>query len=210
MPVYIPAVQQKPGVWRGGHVCEIFRDPADADYPNGDYRLWAGTATIERSADYSYFVNAERLHILLAGDGLRLRFREPEQTITLASQESYTFSGVRPLHVDLLGAPVFAFNLIYRQGLSSGAVFVPLTSTPQLYTIHTEASIARTQIFYVVSGTVALESAGGERVMGQGDTLLWDMRGPSTQPLYLQSQMAAALLLLAYVAEPNAHPTISA
>ncbi len=210
MPVHIPAVEQKPGIWRGGQVHEIVRDPPDGDYPDGDYRLWVGSATIERSADYSYFANAERLHILLSGDGLRLHFREPEETVVLASQEFHTFSGERPLHAEVVGAPVFAFNLIYRQGLTSGAAFVPLVSAPHHHTIHAEAGIVRTQIVYLVSGQVAVDSAGGERVMGQGDTLLWDMNGPSTQHLCFQSQTAEALLLFAHVAEPSAHPTTSA
>lgn len=208
--VCIPATDQKPGIWRGGQVHEIVRDPADADYPDGDYRFWVGTATVERSADYSYFPHAERLHILLSGDGLRLHFREPNETVSLRNQEFHTFSGECPTHAEVLGAPVFAFNLLYRQGLASGAEFVPLTRTPHLYTIHMEAQIARTQIVYVVSGTVALESAEGERVMGQGDTLLWELNGPSTEHLCFQSQTTDALLLFAYVSGPNAQPTSSA
>ena len=210
MAVYIPSMEQKPGVWRGGQVYEIVRNPADADYPNGDYRLWAGTATIERSADYSYFANAERLHILLCGDGLRLHFREPEQTVALASHDSHTFSGARPLHAEVLGAPVFAFNLIYRQGLTSGVEFVALVKTPHLHTIHAEAGTACTQIVYVISGTVLLESADDERLMGQGDTLLWELTGPTTQELCFQSQTPNALLLLTFVSNSPTYPTTSA
>ena len=204
MTMVVPAAQLTPRLWRGGQTWEISRDPADADYPDGDYRLWVGTATIERSADYSYFADAERLHIHLGGGRLRLHF--PDATIDLAARQTCTFSGERPLHAELSGATVRAFNLVYRQGMTSGAEFVRLTGTSDRQTVRIEADTARTQIVHVVSGRVVLD----ERVLEQGDTLLWEITGPCTQQLHVHSQTPDAELLLAFVSDPPAQPVTPA
>ena len=203
MVVYIPGTQQKPGHWRGGQLHEIYRDPLQADFPKGSYRLWVGTATIERSSDYSYFPRAERLHILLSGDGLGLHFQEPGETVLLRAGEFHIFSGERPLHAEVLGAPVFAFNLVYRQWMTSGAEFVRLGAEPYQPTIQPQASGTRTEIVYVAAGRVAVAGAGADLILAQGDTLLWEPHGPATQHLTFQSETTDVLLLLTFVSDPG-------
>lgn len=211
MPLDIPFSQQTPGIWRGGQVHEIFRDPPGADYPNGDYHLWIGTATIECSADYSYFANAERLHILLDGGGLVLRFRDPEETILLTTGESYTFAGDRPLHATPAGDPVFAFNLIYRQGRSisaqsgaqSGARFVDAAEMPVVLPLPT-AGTKLTQIFYGVRGESCVESSQGHFLLQAGDTLIYPPVESAGTALRLVNFSADARLLLAHVTDPDA------
>jgi environmental stress-induced protein Ves len=203
MSLYIPAAEQKAGQWRGGQLHEIYRDPPQADFPKGSYRLWVGTATIERSSDYSYFPRAERLHILLSGDGLGLHFQEPGETVLLRAGEFHSFSGERPLHAEVLGSPVFAFNLVYRQGMTSGAEFVRLGAEPYQRPVPPQASGTRTEIVYVVAGRVAVTGAGEDRLLSPGDTLFWDNHGPATQRIAFQSKTADALLLCAFVSD---HP----
>ena len=201
MVVIIPAAEQKAGQWRGGQLHEIYRDPPQADFPNGDYRLWAGTATIEHSSDYSYFPRAERLHILLSGDGLGLHFQEPEETVLLRAGEFHIFSGARPLHAEVLGAPVLAFNLVYRQGMTSGAAFVRLGTEPFQPTPPAQTNGTRTEIVYVAAGRMAVTGAGENCLLSQGDTLLWDSHGPDRQRITFQSETADALLVCAFVAD---------
>ena len=216
MPLTIPFSQQRSGTWRGGQVNEIFRDPPEADYPNGEYRLWVGTATIERAAEYSHFANAERLHILLDGGGLALRFREPEETISLATGEWHTFAGDRPLQAVPAGDPVFAFNLIYRQGqrsgaqsgAQSGARFVTAAEMPVV--LPAPAASARlTQIVYGVAGESYVESSQGSFLLRAGDTLIYPPAESAETSLRLISHSPDAWLLLAHVLEPD-QPTTSA
>lgn len=213
-PLIIPRNAHKPGVWPGGRTAEIYRDPADADYPNGDYRLWVGTATIERSANYSHFPNAERLHILLDGDGLHLHFRQPDALVALAKGEWHTFCGARPLHAELLGGPVSAFNLIYRAGMSSSANLVDVGSDLPAWFSQAEAGVCVTQIAFVLPGPepepqVRVESAEETLLLGPGDALIWDLTGPDERELRLFSPSPARLLLVEVTDDPN-QPTASA
>lgn len=208
MPLHILFSQQQPGIWRGGQVHEIFRDPPGADYPNGDYRLWVGTATIERAAEYSYFARAERLHILLDGGGLTLRLREPAETVALATGGWYTFAGDRPLHATPVAGPVFAFNLIYRQGQRSGARFVDAAEMPVVLPAP-EANSRLTQILYGVWGESCVESSQGHIQMQPGDTLVYLPAESAGTSLRLISHSPDARLLVAHVREPI-QPTTSA
>ncbi|HEY5663518.1 MAG TPA: HutD family protein [Ilumatobacter sp.] len=207
MTVVVPAAQPTPRLWRGGRTWEIGRDPADADYPDGDYRLWVGRATIERSADYSHFAAAERLHVLLAGDGLRLHFRQPDATVELATRQACAFSGERPLHAELLGATVTAFNLVYRAGMTSGAGFVRLDGRPAAHTVTVAAGTTHTQIVHAVTGRAVLERSGGEHRLGEGDTALWNVSGPATERFVVRSDDGPAELLVAFVCDPPAPAT---
>lgn len=213
-PLIIPRTAHKPDVWRGGHFAEIYRDPADADYPGGHYRLWVGTATIERSADYSHFPNAERLHILLDGDGLNLHFRQPDALVALAKGEWHTFCGGRPLHAELLGAQVSAFNLIYRAGMSSSASFVDVGSDLLAWFSEAEAGVCVTQIVFVLPGPepepqVLVETDQENLLLGPGDVLVWDLTGPDLRELRLYSTPPARLLLVE-VTDGLPQPTTSA
>lgn len=212
MPLHIPFSQQLPGSWRGGQVNEIYRDPPGADYPNGDYRLWVGTATIERAADYSYFPRAERLHILLDGDGLTLRFDEPAETVHLATNRWYTFGGERPVHATPVAGPVFAFNLIYRMGqrssARSGARFVDAAEMPVVLPVPT-AGTHLTQILYGVRGESCVESSQGHFLLPAGDTLVYPPAESAGASLRLISHSPDARLLVAHLLETD-QPTTSA
>lgn len=212
MPVYIPFSQQLPGSWRGGQVHEIYRDPPDADYPNGDYRLWIGTATIERAADYSHFPRAERLHILVDGGGLDLQFRAPDERVPLASGDWYTFAGDRPLHATPVLGPVFAFNLIYRVGqqssANSGARFVDAAEMPVVLPVPA-ANTHLTQVVYGVRGESCVESSQDHFLLCAGETLVYPPAESAGVSLRLISRSPDARLLVAHVLEMG-QPTTSA
>lgn len=217
-PLYVPRNAQKPGLWPGGRIGEIYRDPPNAAYPLGDYRLWVGTATIERSADYSYFPQAERLHILLDGDGLDLHFRQPDAVVALRTGEWHTFSGERPLRAHLLGAAVSAFNLIYRAGMCSSARFVDLGAAGMGWRGRAVDGVRLTQIAYVLppllpapgpEPQMQVEGAQGRFLLGPEDTLIWDLTGPDERELCLFSPTPARLLLVE-VADGPPQPTTSA
>lgn len=208
MPLYIPFSQQQPDTWSGGQVHEIFRDPPEADYPNGDYRLWVGTATIERAADYSHFAQAERLHILLDGGGLNLRFGEPEDTIHLVAGGWHTFAGDRPLHVTPVHGPVFAFNLIYRLGQRSGARFIGAAEMPVILPVSV-VNARLTQIIFGVRGKSCVESSQGHFLVRAGDTLVYPSAESAKASLRLISRSPDARLLLTHVLNTD-QPTTSA
>ena len=198
MPLHIPFSQQLPGSWRGGQVNEIYRDPPGADYPDGDYRLWVGTATIERAADYSHFARAERLHILLDGGGLTLRFDEPAETVPLATSRWYAFAGDRPVHATPVAGPVFAFNLIYRMGQQSGARFIDAAEMP--VTLPAPAANTHfTQIIYGIRGESCVESSQGHFLLRAGDTLVYPPAESVETSLHLINFSADARLLLTHV-----------
>jgi|GEM_PF-2687824 len=202
MPLYVPFFQQQPGTWPGGQVHEIFRDPLGSDYPNGNYRLWVGTATIERPADYTHFANAERLHIPLAGRGLRLHFRQPDETTELATGESCTFSGERPLHAIPADGPVFAFNLIYRQGQISGARFVDVKAKRQALPLYAPPGADLTQIVYAVAGEFLVDGWGKSQLMRAGDTSIYRLTESAAATLFVTGRTPDASLLFAYVLTP--------
>jgi environmental stress-induced protein Ves len=111
-----------PGTWAGGSTRAIWADPPDSLGSPASARCWAGTATIERAAPYSFFAGRLRLHLPIRGRGLRLHFRDPAQTILLACGEPYRFDGEHPVEAALVDGPVVAFNLIYRADSFADAV----------------------------------------------------------------------------------------
>lgn len=215
MTTLIPLSSQRPGTWAGGAIGEICIEPAGAVFPGGDYRLWVGTATIERAANYSYFPGAERLHVLLSGGGLALTFTQPdgsiEERVELRTGESLVFDGERPLHARPLAGPVTAFNLVYARGQQSRATFMtagglsnaltPLTPAgsagpqiPNTPILHTR--ILYTRILYVVDGQVSVRVSQEQHRMNRGDTLMLSHTGPaSPEPIQTDGSQDARLLL---------------
>lgn len=205
MTTLIPLSSQRPGSWAGGAIGEIFREPADALFPGGDYRLWVGTATIERAANYSYFPGAERLHVLLSGGGLALTFTQPdgsiEERVELRTGESLVFDGERPLHARPLAGPVTAFNLVYARGQQSRATFMTAGGLSNALAPRFPAGPALTQILYtrilyVVDGQVSVRVSQEQYRMNRGDTLVLTHTGPDgPAPIQAGGSPDARLLL---------------
>lgn len=168
-----------PRTWAGGDISAIWSDPPDALGSPAAARCWAGTATIERAAPYSFFAGRHRLHLPIRGEGLRLHFRDPEQEILLPCGEAYRFDGERPLEAALVAGPVFAFNLIFCTDVLADARVATIGPEglhwPAAARAEPGAAVARTplRLVYGVAGSVVV-SAGEEQAatLERDDTLL--------------------------------------
>jgi environmental stress-induced protein Ves len=104
--------EQTPGSWGGGTTLAIYAEPPESIGSAGTARVWIGTATIERSADFSFLPGRMRVHMPIQGHGLRLHFQAPLETVALTSFAQHRFDGARPVHAELVDGPIAAFNLI--------------------------------------------------------------------------------------------------
>lgn len=149
------------GAWAGGTTSAIWACPIEALTAPARAYVWVGTATIDRDAPYSHFPHQERLHIPVRGDGLRLHFRDPAEVVTLERGAQHRFSGERPVEAVLVGGPVAAFNLIYRQGVTATAQVVPIGPEPFEWSCDRPQLVGEdqvVQIVYVISGHLAVGS----------------------------------------------------
>lgn len=108
----IPASQCQRERWRNqlGWTREIFRS-GDAD--DWDWRL--SIAEIERDAAFSTFTGVDRELVLLAGNGLRLRFDDGEAVELQPPHDKHRFAGERAVTGELLDGPTRDFNLMWRR-----------------------------------------------------------------------------------------------
>lgn len=147
------------GIWAGGTTSAIWACPAEALTAPAKAHVWVGTATIDRNAPYSHFPRQERLHIPVQGDGLRLRFRDPAEVVTLERGGQHCFGGERPVEAALVGEPVVAFNLIYRQGVTSTAQVITIGPEPFVWSCERPQPVGGdlvVRVIYVVSGRLAV------------------------------------------------------
>lgn len=170
---YIPLADQPLYTWIGGTIREIAIYPPEADFRAGDYLFWIGTAIIDQSAAYSDFSGFDRLHVPLEGNGLRLHFDEPPETVELANFDQYTFDGGRPLRGELIDGPVLAFNIIMKAGMQARISMVTVDQNSDLLKL--DGSISENfNMVYVVNGTISLKTsqAGGEQLLNPGDAFV--------------------------------------
>jgi environmental stress-induced protein Ves len=150
--------QQKPGVWGGGTTRMIYTDGADPT-PAAAH-LWIGTATIERDADYSYLPNRTRIHMPIAGNGIRLRFQHPSELITLTSLDQHQFDGGRPLHAELIDGPITAFNTIAHPTVTAAVQAHSLAQGQMLLQDLGGLPGPALHLIYVISGTLEIAAYG--------------------------------------------------
>jgi environmental stress-induced protein Ves len=148
------------GSWAGGVTRGVWADPPAAIGTPAAARCWAGTATIERNASYSYFAGQHRLQILIGGPELRLRFREPDDEVVLAHGAQHQFDGERPVEALLASDPVIAFNLIYRADVRATAMVATIGPTELLWPPDgdteqgVEQGLVAVRLVYLVAGAV--------------------------------------------------------
>jgi hypothetical protein len=161
----ITQAAQPVGSWPGGSTRAIYSYPAEPGQPPASGQLWVGTATIERAAPYSHFVERTRLHMPVSGRGIRLYFQDPAETVTLASAEQYRFAGDRPVRVELIDGPILAFNLILQPGVEAAAELIELGAAPLPLPLPAAASadpaLGVVRVAYAVSGALIIEGPGG-------------------------------------------------
>jgi environmental stress-induced protein Ves len=160
--------QQIPGSWSGGATLAIYAEPGDSLPTPGGARIWLGTATIERAADFSYFPGRMRVHVPITGQGIQLRFQAPAETVTLPTFAQHRFDGARPVHAELIDGPIAAFNLIAQPDveamievlrLEQDVVSLERASSPAYPPQATEL-----QVVYVIAGALALATDAGQDV----------------------------------------------
>lgn len=166
---YISQAEQLQGSWAGGATAAIYAAPADTLRSIGKAQVWAGTATIEHNADYSFFPERVRVHVPIGGNGLRLHFQEPEEVITLPTYAQYRFDGARPVHAELIDGPVKAFNLIAATDVRAKVAIIEQEEEFQAFERSLRASDGATlSLVYMVTGSLAI----GETVMLAADDAL--------------------------------------
>lgn len=164
---HLTKADQMPGTWAGGTTRAIAAVPPEGLGGPAQARLWVGTAVIERAAPYSHFAGRARLQIPIRGNGIRLRFREPDELIELSTFAQHRFSGARPTHVELLDGPILALNLIAETAATMQAQVIHVSAQPIALPSLGPATALR--VLYVATGTLVLSTAGGEALTLQED-----------------------------------------
>lgn len=175
---YLDRRSYTPGTWAGGVTRGIWADPATTLTSPAAAHCWAGTATIERSAPYSYFAGRHRLQILIGGAELRLRFHAPDDEIILTPGAQYQFDGERPVEATPMGGSVVAFNLIYRADILATAKVAAIgpTELPWPLGAVAEPGVQREgvpiRLVYVVAGAVEISGEGTAGSLQAEDSLV--------------------------------------
>lgn len=98
--------------WKNGlgWTREIARSPASGDW---NWRL--SIAEIDDDAPFSRFENVDRELVLLAGNGLSLRFDDGVEQILQPPHDRVRFAGERGVTGRLVDGPTQDFNLMWRR-----------------------------------------------------------------------------------------------
>ena len=166
---FVRAAAQPVATWRGGITRAIYAYPPEHLTQLAAAHVWVGTATIERDCAYSVFPNRTRIHLPIRGNGLHLRFRQPDAAIDLHNFAQTTFAGDRPLDVTLLDGPVQAFNLIFHPTVQAGLQVLHLTARAgrtALAPLPPGAVAGRraVRVIYAVNGACNCEEAGAQPI----------------------------------------------
>ncbi len=108
----IPANEYRRERWRNqlGWTREVYKSPDEGAW---DWRL--SIAEIERDAEFSAFPGVDRVLVLLAGNGVRLRFNDGEVQELHPPHSKWRFAGERGLVGELIDGPTHDFNLMWRR-----------------------------------------------------------------------------------------------
>ena len=198
--------EQPRASWAGGATQALFAWPATALQSIRDAQAWAGTATIERNAPYSYLPSLQRVHMPISGNGLVLHFEQPTETTTLERLQQHRFDGARPLHAHLIDGPVLAFNLLARSDVTLDLDILHVT--PERISLVAEDTRPElhdlaVQVVYVVSGMLTIEPSGQAPLdLGAGDGYILEqhrLAGTGTGPALhaaISSEIVVATLAL--------------
>lgn len=164
----IPANEYRRQRWRNGAgwTREIHAQPAPAAADGWDWRL--SIAEIEQDAPFSVFPGIERELLLLAGNGLRLRFDDGEVRELLPPHDRLRFAGERALRGELLDGPTQDFNLMWRRDAFDARLWHrPLVGTMVLF-----AEPGETWAVHQLAGHARFADDSGLGDLQQGDTAL--------------------------------------
>jgi environmental stress-induced protein Ves len=178
--------EQAVDTWAGGTTQEIAKYPPQSDKRSGNYLYWVGTATIERSASYSYFGGCSRVHMPIAGNGIELRFQDPFETVELGTYAQHSFSGERRVFAELIDGPVKAFNLVLGQGATGTIEVTTVTTEPMKISLGRDSLDVKSPgqldgILYALNGRITV-IIGDRReiVLENGDAFVIQLKASGT------------------------------
>ena len=172
--------------WKNGAgwTSEILRSPDGDDW---DWRL--SIAEIEADAPFSAFPGVDRELVLLAGNGLRLRFDDGEARELLPPHDAMCFAGERALVGELLDGPTRDFNLMWKRG----AVDAQLWRRPLVGTMVVFADPGETWAVHQLAGQARFAAETGLGELGMGDTAI--LRTDAGRARFAMDGMGEALLI---------------
>lgn len=177
--VHLPANEYRRERWRNerGWTREIHRHPEGA----ADWQWRVSIAEIDQDAPFSAFPGCDRELVLLAGEGMHLRFEDGEVATLNPPHERLRFAGERPLQAELIDGPTHDFNLIWRRD----AVQATLLHRPLVGPMVFFAEAGVSWLVYLIQGQAQFKDLARPLHLAQGDSvlLLPDPEGPSRRIL---------------------------
>lgn len=163
----VPANEYRRERWRNGlgWTREIHAQPAAAG-EGWDWRL--SIAEIDRDAAFSTFPGVERELVLLAGNGLRLRFEDGEVNELHPPHDRMAFAGERGVAGELLDGPTRDFNLMWRRH----AIDAQLWHRPLVGPMVIFAEPGTTWVVHLIAGHARFADESGLPDLAAGDTAL--------------------------------------
>ena len=167
----IPGNEYRRERWKNGlgWTREILRSPdAREDW---DWRL--SIAEVDKDGPFSAFPGVDRELVLLAGEGMRLRFDDGEQIDLMPPHDRARFAGERAIQAELVSGPTQDFNLMWkRDRIEASLLHRPLVG-PMLF--FAEAGVQ--WAVYVMSGRATFKDHQPALHLEQGDTAVIDASG---------------------------------
>ena len=151
--------------WKNGAgwTSEILRVP---DCDDWDWRL--SIADVDADAPFSGFAGVDRWLMLLAGNGMRLRFDDGHIQTLVPPHGAAQFSGERALTGELLEGASRDFNVMWkRDRLAVQTWKRPLVGPMVLF-----VSPGLTWCIHVLAGQAEFSAESGLGLMQQGDTAM--------------------------------------
>lgn len=164
----IPANEYRRERWRNqlGWTREIVRGGDAADAGDWDWRL--SIAEIERDAEFSTFPGIDRELVLLAGNGLRLRFDDGEMVELLPPHDRHRFAGERAVSGELVDGITHDFNLMWRRN----RVRAQLWHRPLVGPMVIFAEPHSTWAVHLIAGQARFADDSGLPALAAGDTAI--------------------------------------
>lgn len=188
-PRVIPANEYRRMRWKNGAgwTREIHAEPSADDWT---WRL--SIAEIERDAPFSRFPGVDRELVLLAGNGLRLRFADGEAHELLPPHQRLRFAGERAVDGELLDGRTEDFNLMWRRE----AVDAQLWHRPLVGAMVVFVDPGSTWVVHLIAGHARID--GGPPLpplppLAMGDTAL--LTAPAGRARYAIDGGGEALLV---------------
>lgn len=164
----IPANEYRRERWRNGlgWTREIHAEPATVEVAGWDWRL--SIAEIESDAAFSTFPGVERVLVLLAGNGLRLRFDDGEVRLLQPPHDLVRFAGERGVTGELVDGTTHDFNLMWRRDVVDAQLWHrPLVGPMVIF-----ADPGSAWAVHLIAGQARFADASGLPDLAAGDTAL--------------------------------------